>query len=232
MARNGTVGRPLDIPRSRSEALISKRCAGSIGPVLSNPAGKCGTTSISWRAIVRSAPEGSLNSGTSVLGGGVKPPFPPNEILRGVGETRVAVASDGLAAERAESASEAPRIASDPPAPIGRLKSTGLSTPTMRVTFGMTVLPKRSEAGLSRAVIGCETTAVAPSVERPFLKSGETEVQVQVQIHLVVLSGDTPDFLKRCDSLHRLVDADHAQGFHSFGNGLILDHRGGSALDD
>ena len=65
----------------------------------------------------------------------------------------MAAESDGPEADRTRhlenGAVASDAMAGDPPAPVGRLKSTGPPAPRMRVTFGMTVLPKRSEAGFS-----------------------------------------------------------------------------------
>ena len=79
--RRDTVGRPLAIPRSSSDALIRTRCSGSTGAVLSNPAGRCGTRSISCSAIVRSA--AAESSVDAFFDSPAMEPLPPNEILRG-----------------------------------------------------------------------------------------------------------------------------------------------------
>ena len=49
---------------------------------------------------------------------------------------------------------------------------------------------------------------------------------------LVVLSRGPADFFERRNALPRFVNADHAQRFHSFADGLIFDHRCRGALDD
>src|SRR5438105_4726592 len=47
-----------------------------------------------------------------------------------------------------------------------------------------------------------------------------------------VFRGDAPDFFEGRHSFNRLVDSGHAQRLHSFGHGLILDHRRRRAFDD
>ncbi len=54
MDRSETVGRPLDIPRSSSEALKRTRFSGSTGVGCRTPAGICSTRSASCSVIVRS----------------------------------------------------------------------------------------------------------------------------------------------------------------------------------
>src|SRR2546428_748504 len=49
---------------------------------------------------------------------------------------------------------------------------------------------------------------------------------------LMILRGYAPDFLEGRCALESFVDSRHAQSLHAFADGLILDHRGGSALDD
>ena len=76
-------------------------------------------------------------------------PLLPNEILREVDE---GVAGGGF------------------PSGPSKEKSGIASTPTTRETLGMTVLPKRSEAGLSSGVAGRATMATPPSAGLSFLK--------------------------------------------------------------
>ena len=48
----------------------------------------------------------------------------------------------------------------------------------------------------------------------------------------MVVGGVFEDFFQSRDAFAGFFDADHAEGFHSFGDGLIFDHRRGGALDD
>jgi len=49
---------------------------------------------------------------------------------------------------------------------------------------------------------------------------------------LVVFRGDPQNFLQRRNALSGFVNPDHAQSLHSFTHRLVLDDRGGGALND
>src|SRR4029077_16870679 len=102
-----------------------------------------GTRSTSCSAIVRSAAAGS--SVDAFFDSTAMEPLPPNEILRGV-------AGSGF------------------PSGPSKEKSDVASAPTTRETLGMTVLPKRSEAGLSSGVAGRATMATPPSAGLFFIR--------------------------------------------------------------
>ena len=102
----------------------------------------------------------------------------------------------------------------------------------VRIVFGKTVLLKRSLLGFSMGA-GCGCAGVlsaAAGKSRAFALLRRSTKGIVMR--LVVFCRHAPDFFQRCHAFERFFHAHHAQGFHPFAHGLVLDDRGRGALDD
>src|SRR5260370_13989175 len=139
------------------------------------------------------------------------------------------------------------RVAGGAPAPAGRSAAAGPALVTgtgavaaskgsggasVRMVFGKTVLLKRSLLSFSMgAGGGCAgVLSAAAGKSRAFALLRRSTKGIVMR--LVVFCRHAPDFFQRCDAFERFFHAHHAQGFHPFAHGLVLDDRGRGALDD
>lgn len=94
-----------------------------------------------------------------------------------------------------------------------------------RVACGNTVLLSRSLAGFFGTRVGVKVAggSSVTVVNRPvnFLKRSRNGIVIV----LMVLRGYSPNFFERGYAFERLLNSDHAQSFHSFGDRLVFDHR-------
>src|ERR1700674_2804844 len=101
-----------------------------------------------------------------------------------------------------------------------------------RVACGNTVLLSRSLAGFFTSRIGVTGTggSAVAEVNRAVILLKRS--RNGIVIVLMVLRRDSPHLFQAGHALERLVNSDHPQSFHSFGDRLIFNRRSGRAFDD